>query len=223
MNCWSVKRQSTDYVDGRLRSVERAKIQAHLLKCDACDERIGQISAVRSSLNNLAQPLAPASLRTRLCVAASQERRTVLEANGSAWRRAWNNWKFRVDQFMRPMTIPATGGVLSSVLLFGALAFTISTSTRQVGYEVPVMFEEHMDANLVPTELRSSVVLTLNLDGKGRITEYAVRDGSGSFVGDVGRLQYNNICLPQFPSVLGLSRPTSREIQVSFIPIVFRP
>lgn len=223
MNCWSVKRQTTDYVDGRLRSVERAKIEAHLLKCDTCDERVGQIRTVRSSLNNLAQPLTPSSLRTRLRVAASQERKTVLEANGSRWRRTWNNWKFRVDQFMRPMTIPATGGVLSSVLLFGALALTISTSTRQVAYEVPVMFEDHMDANLVPTELRSSVVLTLNLDGKGRITEYAVQDGSGSFVGDVGRLQYNNICLPQFPSVLGLSRPTSREIQVSFIPMVFRP
>jgi predicted anti-sigma-YlaC factor YlaD len=223
MNCWSVKRQSTDYVDGRLRPVERARVEAHLVKCDACDERIGQIRAVRSSLNNLSQPVPPSSLRTRLRVAASQERRTVLEADGSRWQRAWSNWKFRVNQWMRPLTIPATGGVLSSVLLFGALALTISTTTRGVTYEVPVMFEDHMDANLVPTELRSSVVLTLNVDGKGHITEYAVQDGSGSYVGNVGRLQFNNICLPTFPSVLGLSRPTDRKIQVSFIPIVFRP
>jgi DNA-binding FrmR family transcriptional regulator len=223
MTCWSLKRQSTEYADGRLRGAERAKIEAHLRKCDACDERIGQIRAVRSSLNSLAQPVSPSSLRTRLRVTASRECQTAREQNGSAWRRAWNNWKFRVDQMMRPMTIPATGGVLSSLLLFGALGLTISTTTRQVGYEVPVLYQDHLDANLVPTELRSSVVLTLSLDGKGRITDYAVQDGSGSYVGNVSRLQYNNISLPQFPSVLGLSRPTSREIQVSFIPMVFRP
>ena len=223
MNCWSVKRQSTDYVDRRLRPVERAKIEAHLMKCDACDERISQIRALRSSLNNLSQPVPPSSLRTRLRVAASQERRTVLEADGSRWQRAWDGWKFRVNQWMRPITIPATGGVLSSLLLFSALALTISTTTRGVAYEVPVMFGDHTDANLVPTELRSSVVLTLNLDGKGHVTQYAVQDGSGSYIGDVGRLQFNNISLPTFPSVLGLSRPTNREIQVSFIPIVFRP
>ncbi|MBV8068886.1 MAG: zf-HC2 domain-containing protein [Acidobacteriaceae bacterium] len=223
MTCWSVKRQSTDYVDGRLRTAERAKIDAHLLKCDACEEAIGQIRSVRSSLTNLQPPVAPDSLGTRLRVVASQERRTVLEANGSRWTRAWDDWKFRINQFMRPMTIPATGGILSSVLLFSLLALTISTTTRQVAYEVPVLYTDHVDANLVPTELRSSVILTLNLDGKGRITDYAVQDGSGSYIGDVARLQYNNISLPQFPSVLGVSRPTSREIQVSFIPMVFRP
>jgi hypothetical protein len=223
MSCWSVRRQSTDFVDGRLRPEERAKIETHLLKCEACDETIGQLRAVRSSLNKLRQPDPPDLLRTRLRVSASLERQTVIEANGSAWRRAWNNWKFRMDQIMRPLTIPATGGILSSLVLFATLGLTISTTTRQVSYEVPVLYEDHMDANLVPTELRSSVVLTLNLDGKGRITDYAVRDGSGSHVGNASRLQYNNICLPQFPSVLGLSRPTSREIQVLFIPMVFRP
>lgn len=128
-----------------------------------------------------------------------------------------------MNQLMRPMTIPATGGILSSLVLFATLGLTISTTTRQVAYEVPVLYEDHMDANLVPMELRSSVMLTLSLDGKGRITDYAVRDGSGSYVGNASRLQYNNISLPTFPSVLGLSRPTSREIQVLFIPMVFRP
>jgi len=223
MICWSVQRQSTDYVDGRLRLSERAKIEAHLRQCQTCDYEIDQIRAVRSSLSSLADVAVPSSLSTRLRVMASQERQLVLETQGSRLRRAWRNWKFRIDQMMRPVTIPATGGVLSSMVLFAALAVAIGTTTQQVGYEVPVIYEDHMDANLVPTELRSSVVLTLSLDGKGRITDYAVQDGSGSFVGDVGRLQYNNISLPQFPSVLGLARPTSRDISISFIPMVFRP
>ncbi len=223
MTCWSVKRRSTDYVDGRLRKTDQSKIEAHLRECEVCDDEIGEIRTIRSSLNSLEEAIPPPFLKTDLLVGASKQRQLMLEENGSRRRRAWHNWKFRMNGLMRPMTIPATGGVLSSMLLFSALALVISTTTRQVTYEVPVIYEDRMDANLVPMELRTSVVLTLSLDGKGRITDYAVRDGSGSYVGDVSRLQYNNIALPQFPSVLGLARPTSRDISISFIPMLFRP
>jgi hypothetical protein len=177
---------------------------------------------VRTTLGNLAQPKTPASLRIRLQVIASRERQAMLETNGSRLRRVWNRWRFRMDQIMRPLTIPATGGLLSSLILFGALALTIRTATNGVTYEVPVFNATRVDPNLVPVELRSSVVLTLSLDGTGRITDYAVRDGSGSFVGDATRLQGNNISLPDFPSVLAMAQPTTRDISVSFIPMGFQ-
>ncbi|MBV8812338.1 MAG: zf-HC2 domain-containing protein [Acidobacteriaceae bacterium] len=219
MTCWSVKRRKTDYVDGRLRPGERSRLEAHLQNCDSCDLEINEMRSVRSSLRNLLKPDAPAALRTRLRVIASYERHVLLETNGSRVRRVWNNWKFRINQMMRPLTIPATGGLLSSLLLFGALALTISTTTRAVQYEVPVYYENHIDPNLVPLELRSSVFLTLSLDGSGRITDYAVQQGeSKSFVGDPARLQGNNISLPEFPE-----RSRSGDISISFIPVVYRP
>jgi hypothetical protein len=173
-------------------------------------------------LRKLPEPKAPESLRTRLQVSASLERQVVLENDGSRLLRAWNAWKFRMNQLMRPLTIPATGGILSSLILFGALAFTIGASTPGVAYEVPVLYASRADPNLVPVELRSSVVLTLSLDGNGRITDYAVRDGSNSFVGDPARLQGDNISLPDFSSVLAMAQPTTRDISISFIPIVFQ-
>jgi hypothetical protein len=145
-----------------------------------------------------------------------------METNGSRLQRAWNHWKFRFNEMMRPLTIPATGGVLSSLLLFGALTFTIGTTTRAVAYEVPVVYSEKMDANLVPLELRSAVVLTLSLDGNGRITDYAVRDGGNLFVGNAARLQYNNITVPEIPSVLAMALPISSDIRISFKPMMFR-
>jgi hypothetical protein len=173
-------------------------------------------------LRKLPEAKVPGDLRTRLRISASLERQVLLETGGSRLRRAWNNWKFRMNQMMRPLTIPATGGLLSSLILFGALAFTIGTTTRGVAYEVPVVYASRADPNLVPVELRSSVVLTLSLDGNGRITDYAVRDGSGSFVGDSSRLQGDNISLPEFPGVLAMAQPTTRDISISFIPIVFQ-
>lgn len=220
MNCWSTRRKSTDYVDGRLRGSERVRVTAHLAKCESCAQTVDELSAVRSTLRDLPDPVAPARLRTNLMVIASIERRAI---RSSRLERVWNRWKFRMRELMRPFTIPATGGVLSSLILFAALAFTISTTTRAVGYEVPVQYADTLDPTLVPVELRSSVVLTLTLDDKGRITDYAVQDGSNSFVGDTSRLPYNNIVLPEFRSVLAMTQPVSRDISISVTPLLFRP
>jgi hypothetical protein len=124
---------------------------------------------------------------------------------------------------MRPFTIPATGGLASSLVLFTALAFTILTSTTGVAYDVPVLGAGGVNANLVPVELRSAVVLSLSLDWNGRITDYVVRDGSGSFVGNPNRLRSNNnISLPEIPSVLAMAQPVSSDIRISLTPITYR-
>ncbi|HZQ52666.1 MAG TPA: anti-sigma factor [Bryobacteraceae bacterium] len=222
MMCSSVKRQSTDYIDGRLRASERSRVEAHLRECEECALEIDQLASVRSSLRELAQPVPPAGLRTKLQVQASRERQALLESNWSILQRVWNRWMFRLDQAMRPITLPATGGLLASIILFAGLANMISTTTRGVTYEVPVVYADHTDPNLVPVELRSAVVLTLSLDSTGRIRDYAVQDGSASFVGDPTRLQADNISMPEFPGVLALAQPTNRDISISFIPILFR-
>lgn len=222
MNCWIAKRRSTNFIDGRLRERERARIVRHLNECPSCTNEFEQMRFVRSTLQALPAVKPPSHLRTALQVAASRERQAIAEGAWSRIRRAWNRWLFRLEDSMRPITLPATGGLLSSIILFGLLSFTIGTTTRVSNYEVPIMYADHWGANLVPFQLNSSVVLTLNLDGKGRITDYEVRDGSASFIGDTARLQYNNIAVPDFPSVLAIAQPISRGISISFTPIVYR-
>ncbi|HEX4168415.1 MAG TPA: zf-HC2 domain-containing protein [Bryobacteraceae bacterium] len=227
MTCWNVKRRSTDFVDGRLRKREHSRIEAHLRECDKCAFMVDQLRGVRLSLVGLrsAQPQPPNSLRSKLLVLASKERQLVLETHGSRWARLWNRWKFELHELMQPFTIPATGGVVSSTLLFMALAFTIGTTTQQTAYEVPVIYGDQLNANLIPVELRlqSAVELTLSLDGRGHITDYSVLDGVHRFVGDAGRLEHNNnITLPTFPAVLALPQPTIGDVRISLTPIVYR-
>lgn len=220
MTCWSTRRRITDYVDGRLRGTDRSRVAAHLTHCDVCSQQAEDLACVRSTLRDLGESVPPARLRTELLVMASRMRETV---STSRLERLWNRWKARVNEIMRPLTIPATGGLLSSFILFAVLAFTISATSRVAAYEVPVLYANTVDANLVPIQLRSSVVLTLSLDDKGRIKDYAVRDGSDSFVGDPGRLQQNNIALPDFRTVLAMTQPVNRDISISFTPLLFRP
>jgi anti-sigma factor RsiW len=222
MTCWSVQRRSTDYVDGRLRKGELSRVEAHVAECRECAQQIHEIHDIRATLHQLRPVKPPSELRLRLQVEASRERKALIETNGSRFLRLWNYWAFRLDELMRPITIPATGGLFSSIVLFGALAFTIGTTTRGVTYEVPVMYAERGDANLVPVELQSSVVLTLSVNGNGRIIDYAVLDNAGSFSGDASKLQYNNISVPEIPNALRLAMPTSSDIRISFTPIIFR-
>ncbi len=222
MKCWSTKRRIADYVDGRLRGSEHSRVAAHLHDCAPCSLRFEQINSVRSALGSLPGTISPATLSTALRVKASQERQATLETHGSRLRRIWDRWKMRLDDFMRPLTIPATGGLLSSLILFGAFAFTVGGTASVVSYEVPVLNAYALHANLVPLQLQSAVTLTLSLDGKGHITDYTAHGASASFVGDAARLEYNNIALPEFRSVLDLPQPISSDISIRFTPMVFR-
>jgi hypothetical protein len=216
MNCRSVKRGQD--------SGEFPLFEAHPLECESCEPEASDLRAVRFALQRLPQARSPVGLRTRLRVTASQERRLLLESDGSRFLRLWRRWKFRLSEMMRPFTIPATGGLASSLVLFTALAFTILTSTTGVAYDVPVLGAGGgANANLVPVELRSAVVLSLSLDWNGRITGYVVRDGSGAFVGNTNRLRSNNnISLPEIPSVLAMAQPVSSDIRISLTPITYR-
>jgi Putative zinc-finger len=222
MKCWSTRRRIADYVDGRLRESERSRMAAHLHDCAACSLRFEQIRSVRAALGRLPSSVSPARLSTALRVKASQERQAALETNGSRWRRIWDPWKLRLDDVMRPLTLPATGGLLSSLILFAAFAFTVESTASVVNYEVPVLNAIRADANLVPLQLQSSVTLTMSLDENGRITDYTARGASDWFVGDATRLQGNNIALPSFRSVLELPQPVSSDIRIKFTPILFR-
>ena len=222
MNCWSAKRRKVDFVDGRLRERDRSRIASHLVECQSCSLEFEHARALRSTLASLPQPQPPARLTMAIRVAASQEKHAIETHRGSRLRRFCDYWLFRLDEMMRPLTIPATGGVLSTLLLFTLLAANIATTARVANYEVPVFYEDHIDANLVPVQLRSSVILTLSLNGSGQITDYAFRDSSASSISGGGHLQYNAISIPNFPNILALAQPINGDISIKLTPLFFR-
>jgi Putative zinc-finger len=217
MTCFSAKRKSTAYLDHRLRDKERARLQEHLRGCDPCASYFDQLGWVRHGLQQLPKPLTPGALRTKLMVLASRERQDLKATAGSRFQLAWENWKFRVNEWMRPLTIPATGGILSSLVLCATFAFAVGTSARSVAYEVPVEYEDHAAANLVPLNMRSSVLLNISLDGRGHIQDYMARNASDQVTGDAGGLASHDISLPEFPAPA-----IAGDISILVTPIVYR-
>ena len=222
MTCFGVKRSSTAYLDGKLKPGDVARLKAHVERCNECTSMLDQFTLIRGGMARMESPQMPPLLGTKLRVLASRERSALLQMGASRWGRLLLRWKWRLDEFMRPLTIPATGGILSSIALFATLAVSLTHAPETAGYEVPIFHEDTIAANLVPVDMRSSVVLTMSLDDKGHIEDYAVREGAKSYSSDGLGMSFSNISMPQFPTVFALARPITGDVRISMTPIVFR-
>jgi len=221
LTCIRAQRQSTIYLDGRMRGQQRSRLATHLRECDACAGYFEQLSFNRELLRSTPTPKTPERLTVALQVMASRERDLILKSGGSPLIALLERWRFRLKGLMRPFALPATGGLISSFVLFATLVLTIGTTARVVSYDVPLSYNPpRIEATLVPMQLRTQdITLTMSLDQNGKITEYAVAEGKASFAGDSSKLLTPNISLP---SVLGIAQPISGDIQISFRPLGFR-
>jgi hypothetical protein len=226
LTCANAKRLSSIYVDGQLGVFNRVRVTAHLRRCEACAGYFDQLSALRSALRSLPAPSIPSRLTAALKVLASHERRIVNHNHGSVFDYRLELWRFRLNQLMRPVALPVTGGLLSSLILFGTLILTMGANSPVVveAADEPLFsYPAPIRANLIPVELRSrEVTLTMTLDGMGQLRGYAVADGKASFAGDSSRLQSTQISLPSLGHALGVAQPFSGDIQISFQPLALR-
>lgn len=229
LTCASAKRLSSIYVDGELGVINRARVTAHLRRCETCASYFDQLSALRSTLRSLPPPSIPARLTAALKILASRERQIVNHNNGSVFDYRLERWRFRFDQLMRPMALPVTGGLLSSLILFGTLVMTMGANAPVAAAVAAAVDEPRLSypapnqPYLIPVELRSrEVTLTMTLDGLGQLRGYAVDDGKASFTGDSSHLQSTKISLPSLGQALGVAQPISGDIQISFQPLGLR-
>ena len=222
ITCQHAKRSSSAYVDGRLRSGQHLDVAAHLAECEACNSYFEQVVLIRTALGALPQPVIPQHLRTSLRVIASKEQASLVKSHGSRLQAIWDKWRFRLHELMRPLALPATGGLISSLLLFGTFILTIGTTTRIATYEIPLADESGFEADLVPVELRSQlVVLNMSFDRNGRIADYNVADPARRFNAGL-RAHPASITVPEFSTVFGVAQPISGDIEIKLVPLAFR-
>jgi hypothetical protein len=215
ITCHHAKRSSTAYVDGRLRKDERLGVAAHLAECGTCASYFEEVMSLRTALQSFQPAVAPNQLTTSLRVIASRERASVIETHGSRWSGVWDKWKLRLDNIMRPLAIPATGGLVSSLLLFGVFVLTIGSTSSVVGYDVPL----NRQANLVPVELGShAVFVNMSVGSNGRLANFAMNDPTCKLRADL-QGERASITVPAFATVFGLTEPISGDIQIRFQPL----
>ena len=173
MTCSKVRTGLSAMYDCRLREPERAAVVQHLADCANCRRIERELRSVSMALKEATPRRPPLDLTYRLRVLASHERVRML--NGSDW---WSSIRFRLNQILRPLAVPAAGGILSSLLFFAILtpSFTVHANTRN---DVPVgLYTQVSIVNPSPFGFKAGdITVEVTVDENGAVSDLSVPGG----------------------------------------------
>ncbi len=120
MTCEKVHAKLAGYLDDAVASAtppgERNEVRTHLDGCAECREELQRYRKLGMLLSKMPRAIPPADLAVRIKVAAAQSKAT------QDWSSRWQHFKDRTELLFentyRPLTVPATGGLFSAILVF---------------------------------------------------------------------------------------------------------
>jgi hypothetical protein len=224
IDCSNVKRRLSLYVDRALPSAERRLLQHHLIACRACSLESERYFELRVQLRALPRYAPPADLTTRLRVVASKVRMESL-------RRAspWSRWRDRIEltfrNLMRPVALPAVGGLCSAIFIFGTFVPMFnSVSSLSSADDIPTMLTTPPSLKYTgPVAFSSSgdALVDLQLDEQGQVVDFKIVSETGQPVNpqanDVFRRTIENgLLFTSFSPATTFGRGVASTIRIFF-------
>jgi len=218
MECSSAKRRLSDYVDGAVSAEERRLLKSHFNVCQECALEWERYGELRRKLRSLPQRVPPADLTTRLRVVASKVRMETLGA-ASPWRRWRDRLDLTLDNLMRPLALPAMGGLCSAVILFATLVPTFRSAFlfSDVG-DIPTMLvTEPMLKCTAPIAFSDrDAIVDLQLDNQGRVFDYTIVSAPGEQTEALRRHIENHLLFTEFWPATTFGHGVASSIRISF-------
>lgn len=206
-------------MDDAVSAEEGRLLERHLNTCRECAVETERYFGLREKLRSLPRPLPPPDLTTRLRVIASKVR---IESAGGASR--WNRWRDRVElslhHLMRPLALPAVGGLCSAVFLFSTLVpmFKSAFAMGTLDADVPTtLTTQPMLKDTAPVAFADGeAVVDLQLDGQGVIINYSIVSAPGQQSEQLQRNIKNSLLFTEFWPATTFGRPVAGTIRISF-------
>ena len=217
-DCSTHQRQLWDFTAGVLPNNERETVASHLGSCRDCFLESEDVAFMHSSLHRLPRKTAPSLLNTRLQVLASKERSRLLLRRTLAirFREFRSRVKLTFDNLLRPLAVPAAGGVLASFLCFGVLVDTLHID-RVYGNDIPIGLYTSVvldDASPFSVKGKDAMVLVqLTVDEKGNVSDFTLPQGSISQE-EMQRIG-NLVLYSSFRPATRFGRPVTSQILVN--------
>lgn len=213
MICKSIQSMASEYLDDRVLNDDRAEIEGHLRQCAGCVEHFEVRRRLLSNLKRLPVRIPPAGLKMRLRRVAAEERSKV-SLGGFDWR---DRLDLAFRNMMRPFALPAMGGLMSAIALFGLIMPCITIRMRPMLNDVPIgLFTDASAKYSAPMGLaESDLVLDLVVDSEGRMVEYTVVTGSDLLRDpSLKRQVENSLLFTEFTPATALGGKTSGHVRV---------
>jgi hypothetical protein len=180
MNCNSAQRFLPGYLDGAIDSRQHSRVRHHLESCDSCRNLLESYRRPVVALARVEPVQPPANLATSIRVSAAKAR--------SPWqlvRHIWARGAMVFEDVLEPLAVPATGGVVTALVVFALLVQNIL-----VGVPLGGVVPNDLPLNLVqPARLESLapfpvpvVIATDDRPGSGLLLVEATLNAQGQVV-----------------------------------------
>jgi len=198
MKCTTVQTKLAGYLDDAIsvsaQVQERGQISAHLAGCSNCREQLQRFRKLSVLLSRVPKAVPPAHLAVRIKVAAAQAQ------HSQNWSSRLRHWKDRaevvLDNVFRPLTLPATGGLFSAILVFAVVFQMIAPGITVRAVQNDVQLNLMRPAELITLSdypqtwapekhdlelsLPHGLLVDVIVDAHGQMTDYQILSGPSS-------------------------------------------
>jgi hypothetical protein len=195
-NCLEIRNHFSDYLDDLCTPEARKSIRYHLSFCDVCREQ-----------------LVPPEVALRLRVQASKD------LNPKPISEHW----LRIEDALKPLLLPATGGVLTAIICFCLIMGSqVVPMTNIPDVTVQVVTPARVQA-LAPMDFNTGdnpLVLVTQINAEGHVKGYRVLSGQRSpeIMERLDRMIYFSV----FQPATNFGKPTDGEVVLSLRRITVR-
>ena len=220
MTCTQSKSMLSAYLDGALTGKQMQALDRHLRECSRCENQYESLRRNQLVLAQLGPARVPDDLSLKLRLAISHE---------AARRRSpyFGNLILHVQNALRAFMVPATTGLIATVLIFGVLIglLTSPPAVHANASDVPLMFAT--DPELQPSAFgfsmgvasEDSLVIQAYIDANGRVQDYRIIAGSQN-PKDIHELRNMLIMTTFRPATwMGMPRPGTAILSFSKISV----
>ena len=203
--CTEIRKFLSEYQDGAIDRDRFSSVRFHLTYCAACRQRMEEYQEVGACLQSLPQRRVSPELALRLRVQLSRR----------LHRNLVSRFLVFLDNALKPLLLPASGGVLGAVVFFALL---MSVPGAVIAAATPPRILALAPLNFPSGE--EELVLVTHVNSAGKVLDYSVISGQSSpaLLHRLDRMLY----FSQFAPATVDGKPTEGQAVISLRRITVR-
>lgn len=214
MKCSVAKRLMSSYLDGVVSRDQMAQMNEHLRACVDCAARFAAVQRTQALTISLGRKAPPPELGLKLRVMLSQE---MANSRRSRWERLLVRWENAFNATM----VPATAGVLTTLIIFGVLISFLYPEKVHAANDVPTMLYTPAELKSTPFELSmgvtnaDSLIVEAYVGPDGRVQDYRILSAPEDAEAVLPELK-NMLIFAEFHPATAFGQPTASRVVLTF-------
>ena len=220
MDCQRVKLTLSALQDGCVVEAERRELAAHLERCSDCSQHWDQLAMIRAAVRGIPKRPVPNHVSFALRAIASHEaeqrrRYTGLSGQVRKFHEVSSLW---AHNLMRPLALPAAGGLASAVFLFSMVMTNFQGIYRQHSNDVPIAIATIPTVRTSMLDIANAeITVDVFVDENGRVIDFSFPEGYGGFSSSqMRRMLENNLVFTEFNPATTFGQPTAGWVRLKF-------